>query len=68
MHTKFGCGILKMVNKMQAFCPKIDMLKGNRYILRIGGAPVSQKVPKLYFHGQFSMSKIEGIFSEKKII
>jgi hypothetical protein len=26
----FGCGILKMVGpKVQAFCPRINMLKGN---------------------------------------
>ena len=30
--------------KMQAFCPDIDMLKGNRFILRIRGAPVRQKL------------------------
>ena len=30
--------------KMQAFCPRIDMLKGNRCILRIRGAPVCQKL------------------------
>ena len=30
--------------KMQAFCPRIDMLKGNRCILRIQGAPVRQKL------------------------
>ena len=30
--------------KMQAFCPKLDMLKGNRCILRIRGAPVHQKL------------------------
>ena len=30
--------------KMQAFCPRIDMLKGNRCILRIWGAPVHQKL------------------------
>ena len=30
--------------KMQAFCPRIDVLKGNRCILRIGGAPVRQKL------------------------
>ena len=30
--------------KMQAFCPRIDMLKGNRCILRIRGAPVRQKL------------------------
>ena len=27
---QFGCGILKMVGpKMQDFCPRVDMLKGN---------------------------------------
>ena len=30
--------------KVQAFCPRIDMLKGNRCILRIPGAPVCQKL------------------------
>ena len=30
--------------KMQAFCPRINMLKGNRCILRIRGAPVHQKL------------------------
>ena len=30
--------------KMQAFCPRINMLKGNRCILRIRGAPVRQKL------------------------
>ena len=30
--------------KMQAFCPRIDILKGNRCILRIRGAPVLQKL------------------------
>ena len=30
--------------KIQAFCPGIDMLKGNRSILRIRGAPVHQKL------------------------
>ena len=54
--------------KMQVFCPRIDMLKGNRRILRIRGAPVCQKVPKSYFQSQFSMSKIDGIFSKKKSI
>ena len=54
--------------KTQAFCPRIDMLKGNRCILRILGAPVCQKVPKSYFQSQFSMSKIDGIFSKKKFI
>ena len=52
--------------KMQAFWPRIDMLKGNGCILRKRGAPVCQKVPKSYFQSQFSMSKIDGIFSKKK--
>ena len=30
--------------QMQAFCPRIDMLKGNGCILRIRGAPVLQKL------------------------
>ena len=30
--------------KMQDFSPRIDMLKGNRCILRIQGAPVCQKL------------------------
>ena len=30
--------------KMQAFCPRIDMLKGYRCILRIREAPVRQKL------------------------
>ena len=30
--------------KMQAFCPRIDMLKKNRCILRIRRAPVRQKL------------------------
>ena len=51
--------------KMQAFCHDHAMLKGNRCILRIPGAPVCQKVPKSYFQSQFSMSKIDVIFSKK---
>ena len=52
--------------KIQDFCPRINMLKVNRCILRIRGAPDCQKVPKSYFQSQFSMSKIDGIFSKKK--
>jgi hypothetical protein len=52
--------------KMQAFCHDHAMLKRNRCILRIREAPVCQKVPKPYFQSQFSMSKIDGIFSKKK--
>ena len=30
--------------KMQDFCPRINMLKGKRCILRLRGAPVRQKL------------------------
>ena len=30
--------------KMQDFCPRIDMLKGNHCILRLQGAPIRQKL------------------------
>ena len=36
--------------KMQDFCPRIDMLKGNRYILRIRGAPVRQILGMILDH------------------
>ena len=42
--------------------------KGIRCILRLRGAPVCQKVPKSYFQSQFSVSKINRIFSKIKII
>ena len=45
VNTYVSCGILKMAGpKMQAFCLRIDMLKGNCCILRIWGAPVRQKL------------------------
>ena len=47
---------------MQAFCPRIDMLKGNHCILRIQGAPLCQKVLISYFQSQFSMPKIDRTF------
>ena len=44
MH-QLGYGILKKVgHKKQKFWPKINILKGNHYILRIRGAPVRQKL------------------------
>ena len=52
--------------KMQAFCPRIDMLKRKRCILRIPGAPVCQKlgmilenkvVQKLIFLNEFFFEK-----------
>ena len=55
---------------MQAFCPRIDLLKENRCILRIQGAPVRQKLgmilenevlqkwsPKLIFLNEFFLKK-----------
>jgi hypothetical protein len=43
MSVRFGS--LKIVGpKMQAFCLRIDMLKGNRCILRLWGVPVCQKL------------------------
>ena len=42
---QFGCGISKMVGpKKQDFWTKINILKGNRCILRIRGALVRQKL------------------------
>ena len=43
--NQFGCGILKMVGpKKQDFWPKISILKGNHYLLRIWGARVHQNL------------------------
>jgi hypothetical protein len=65
---QFDCGISKMVGpKKQYFWPKINMLKGNHCILKIRGAPVSQKlgmilenkvVQKLIFLKEFFLKKI----------
>ena len=55
---QFGCEIFKMVGpKMQAFCPRIKMLKGNRFILRIRAAPIRQKVPNGTFKVNFLCQK-----------
>ena len=45
--------------KMQAFCPRIDMLKGNRCILRIRGAPVGQKLDMILENKVVQKSKLE---------
>jgi hypothetical protein len=53
---------------MQEFCPRINMLKG--FFLKQSYDElhmVRQKVPKPYFQSQFSMSKIDRIFSKKII-
>ena len=54
-------------SKMQTLCPRIDMLKGRGCILRIRGAPVCQKVPKLCFQVNFLCQKSTDFF-QKKII
>ena len=45
--------------KMQAFCPKIDMLKGNRCILRIWGALVRQKLGMILENEGLQKLKLE---------
>ena len=52
--------------KMQAFCPKIDMLKGNNCILRILGAPVRQKLGMILENKVVQKLKLEKIFFYKK--
>ena len=48
--------------KMQAFCPKIDMLKGNRCILKIRGAPVCQRLGMSLENKVVQKLKLEKIF------
>ena len=45
--------------KIQAFCSKIDMLKGNRCILRIQGAPVHQKLGMIIENEVLQKLKLE---------
>ena len=45
--------------KMQAFCPRIDMLKGNHCILRIRGAPVRQKLDMILENEVLQKLKLE---------
>ena len=51
--------------KMQAFCPRIDMLKGNRCILRIRGAPVRQKLGMILENEVLQKLKLEKKFFTK---
>ena len=52
--------------KMQAFCPRIDMLKGNRCILRIQGAPVRQKLGMILENKVVQKLKLErNVFYKK---
>ena len=48
--------------KMQAFCPRINMLKGNRCILRIQGAPVCQKLDVILENKVVQKLKLEKKF------
>ena len=67
---QFGCGILKIVGpKMQDFCPKIDMLKGNRCILRIWGAPARQKLGMILENEVLQKLKLEKkVFSKNGLL
>ena len=52
--------------KMQAFCPRIDMFKGNRCILRIWGAPVRQKLGMILENKVVQKLKLEkNVFYKK---
>ena len=52
---------------MQAFCPRIDMLKGNRCILRIQGAPVPQKLGMILENKVVQKLKFEKkVFTKKR--
>ena len=52
--------------KMQEFCPRINMLKGNCFKTILRWIMVCHKMPKLYLQNQFSMSKIDVIFQQKQ--
>ena len=54
--------------KMQAFCPRIDMLKGNRCILKIQGAPVRQKLGMILENKVVQKLKLEkNVFLQKMV-
>ena len=54
--------------KMQAFCPDIDMLKGNRCILRLRGAPVRQKLGMILENKVVQKLKSEKIVFLQKMV
>ena len=55
--------------KMQDFCPKINMLKGNHCILRIRGAPVHQKLGMILENKVVQKLKLEkNIFLQKMVL
>ena len=52
--------------KKQKFWPKINILKGNHSILRIGGAPVCQKLGMILENKVVQKLKLEKIVFYKK--
>ena len=58
-----GCWVFKRgIQNWKDFCLKINVPKGNYWILRIGLMGMPQKMPKFDFQSQFLLSKIIGIF------
>ena len=52
--------------KMQAFCPRIDMLKGNSCILRLREAPDRQKLGMILENKVVQKLKLEkNVFLQK---
>jgi hypothetical protein len=51
--------------KKQDFWPKINILKGNHYILRIWGAPVRQKLGMILENKVVQKLKLEKVFFTK---
>ena len=52
--------------KKQDFWPKINILKGNHCILRIGGVPVCQKLGMILKNGVVQKLKLEKKFFLQK--
>ena len=52
--------------RMQAFCPRINMLKGNRCIFRLRGAPVRQKLGMILENKVAQKFKLEKTVFYKK--
>ena len=53
---------------MQAFCPRIDMHKGNRCILRLRGAPVCQKLGMILENKVVQKLKLEICFTNNGLL
>ena len=54
--------------KKQDFWPKINILKGNHYILRIQGAPVRQKLGMILENKVIQKLKLEKNVFYKKLV